>query len=163
MNMQRIAVIGAGTMGNGIAQICAVAGLQVTLVDVSEEALARGLETLATNLNRQVRKGTLTQESKGQALSRIHATTDYAALSDASLVIEAATENLDLKLRILKQIDQHVDAASIIDINTSSRPANLRRDPCPYIGLRRSDRQNLGYGKKQPRFCSQSHSGAHDQ
>jgi len=120
MNKQRIAVIGAGTMGNGIAQVCAIAGLQVTLVDVSDEALARGLKTLATNLERQVRKGTLTQESKDNALTRIHTATDYASLSDANLIIEAATENLDLKLRILQQIDQQVDAASIIASNTSS-------------------------------------------
>lgn len=139
MNKQRIAVIGAGTMGNGIAQVCAVAGLQVILVDVSDEALARGLKNLATNLERQVRKGTLTQEMKNIALTRIHTTTDYAALSDASLIIEAATENLDLKLRILQHIDQQVDAASIIASNTSSlsitQLATAISHPERFIGL----------------------------
>jgi 3-hydroxybutyryl-CoA dehydrogenase len=120
MSMQNIAVIGAGTMGNGIAQVCALAGFDVTLLDISDAALERGLGTVRKNLERQVSKQTITQDLGTAALQRIRCTTDYAQLDGAQLVIEAATENLELKLRLLKMIASHVDRECVIASNTSS-------------------------------------------
>lgn len=120
MSIQKIGVIGAGTMGNGIAQVCAVAGLQVTMIDISEEAVQRGLKTLAASLERLVKKEKLTAADKDATLARVHGETDYAALKGVDLVIEAATENIGLKLRILKQIDSLVLAETVIATNTSS-------------------------------------------
>ncbi|HDS0917570.1 TPA: 3-hydroxybutyryl-CoA dehydrogenase [Pseudomonas putida] len=120
MSIEQIAVIGAGTMGNGIAQVCAVAGYQVLLVDVSDAALERGVATLSKNLERQVSKGTLDADKAAAAKTRIRASTDYAQLSSAQLVIEAATESLQLKQRILQQVAANVAADCLIATNTSS-------------------------------------------
>ena len=120
MSIEQIAVIGAGTMGNGIAQVCAVAGYQVLLVDVSDAALERGVATLSKNLERQVNKGTLDAERAEAAKSRIRTSTDYTQLGAAQLVIEAATENLALKQRILQQVAANVAATCLIATNTSS-------------------------------------------
>lgn len=120
MSIEHIAVIGAGTMGNGIAQVCAVAGYQVLLVDVSEAALERGVATLSKNLERQVSKGTLDADKAAAAKTRIRTSTDYTQLSSAQLVIEAATENLQLKQRILQQVAANVAADCLIATNTSS-------------------------------------------
>lgn len=120
MTIEQIAVIGAGTMGNGIAQVCAVAGYQVLLVDVSDAALERGVATLSKNLERQVSKGTLDAGLAEAAKTRIRTSTDYAQLSSAQLVIEAATENLQLKQRILQQVAANVAADCLIATNTSS-------------------------------------------
>lgn len=120
MSMQHIAVIGAGTMGNGIAQVCAVAGFDVTLLDISDTALERGMATVRKNLERQVTKQTVAADVAEAALGRISVTTDYDQLNGAQLVIEAATENLELKLRLLKQIANHVDRECVIASNTSS-------------------------------------------
>ncbi|EJN35333.1 3-hydroxyacyl-CoA dehydrogenase [Pseudomonas sp. GM84] len=120
MSIEQIAVIGAGTMGNGIAQVCAVAGYQVLLVDVSDAALERGVATLSKNLERQVNKGTLDAERAEAAKSRIRTSTDYTQLGAAQLVIEAATENLQLKQRILQQVAANVAATCLIATNTSS-------------------------------------------
>ncbi|CAN7555269.1 3-hydroxybutyryl-CoA dehydrogenase [Pseudomonas umsongensis] len=120
MNLQNIGVIGAGTMGNGIAQVCALAGFNVTLLDISEVALQKALATVGKNLDRQVAKQTLSVEQKNAALDKIRTSTDYGSLHDAQLVIEAATENLDLKLRVLQQIAAQVSAECVIASNTSS-------------------------------------------
>jgi 3-hydroxybutyryl-CoA dehydrogenase len=120
MSMHHIAVIGAGTMGNGIAQVCAVAGFDVTLLDVSDTALERGMATVRKNLERQVVKQTVAADVAEAALGRISLTTDYGQLNGAQLVIEAATENLELKLRLLKQIAGNVDRECVIASNTSS-------------------------------------------
>lgn len=120
MSIENIAVIGAGTMGNGIAQVCAVAGYRVTLIDVSEAALERGLATLRKNLERQVSKQTLQAEQAEAALTRIATSTDYAQLKGAQLVIEAATENLALKVKILQQVAASVADDCVIATNTSS-------------------------------------------
>jgi 3-hydroxybutyryl-CoA dehydrogenase len=120
MSVQRIGVIGAGTMGNGIAQICAVAGLQVTMIDVSDAAVERGMKALAGSLDRPVKKEKLEPAQKDAALALVQGATDYAALKGADLVIEAATENLELKLRILRQIDALVPESTVIATNTSS-------------------------------------------
>lgn len=120
MSIEQIAVIGAGTMGNGIAQVCAVAGYQVLLVDVSDAALERGVATLSKNLERQVNKGTLGADLAEVAKTRIRTSTDYSQLAGAQLVIEAATENLQLKQRILAQVAANVEATCLIATNTSS-------------------------------------------
>ena len=139
MSIEQIAVIGAGTMGNGIAQVCAVAGYQVLLVDVSDAALERGVATLSKNLERQVNKGTLDAERAEAAKSRIRTSTDYAQLGAAQLVIEAATENLQLKQRILQQVAANVAATCLIATNTSSlsitQLAASVSQPQRFIGL----------------------------
>jgi 3-hydroxybutyryl-CoA dehydrogenase len=120
MNLSRIGVIGAGTMGNGIAQICAAAGLQVVMVDVSDAALARGVAAIAGSLERLVKKDKLQPDERDAAIARVRATTDYAQLSAAEMVIEAATENLEVKRRILRQADGLLPEAAILATNTSS-------------------------------------------
>lgn len=115
-----IGVVGAGTMGNGIAQVCAVAGFDVILLDVDEASLAKALATVSRNLDRLVQKLELGEDEKAYALRRISATTDYQALRPAVLVIEAATENLAIKNSILKQIAAVVTAEAVIATNTSS-------------------------------------------
>ncbi|MCS4260064.1 3-hydroxybutyryl-CoA dehydrogenase [Pseudomonas protegens] len=120
MNLANIGVIGAGTMGNGIAQVCAQAGFDVTLLDIAQGALEKALATIGKNLDRQVSKGTLGEDDKLAALGRIRINTDYGVLKDAQLVIEAATENLDLKLKVLQQIAAQVSAECVIASNTSS-------------------------------------------
>lgn len=120
MNLHTIGVIGAGTMGNGIAQVCGVAGIKVILLDISANALEKALATVGKNLDRQVSKGTLNEQDKHAALNNIRTSTDYASLADAQLVIEAATENLELKLRVLQQIAAQVGDQCVIASNTSS-------------------------------------------
>ncbi|UCR85586.1 3-hydroxybutyryl-CoA dehydrogenase [Pseudomonas chlororaphis] len=120
MNLQNIGVIGAGTMGNGIAQVCAQAGFEVTLLDISDSALQKAVATVGKNLDRQIAKGSLDEAQKQAILGRIHTSTDYASLVDAQLVIEAATENLELKLRVLQQIAAQVASTCVIASNTSS-------------------------------------------
>ena len=120
MNLHNIGVIGAGTMGNGIAQICAVAGINVTLLDISAGALEKALATVSKNLDRQVSKGILSEPQKHTALGNIHTSTDYASLANAQWVIEAATENLELKRRVLQQIAANVSEQCVIASNTSS-------------------------------------------
>ncbi|TKD40602.1 3-hydroxybutyryl-CoA dehydrogenase [Azotobacter chroococcum] len=135
----RIAIIGAGTMGNGIAQVCALAGLPVTLVDISDTALERGLATLSNNLERQLKKGLISEADKQAALSRIHPQTSYGALAGSSLVIEAATENLDLKRQILALIEEVTEPNALIASNTSSlsisQLASALGNPERFIGL----------------------------
>ena len=116
----KVGVIGAGTMGNGIAQTCAMAGLDVAMVDVADTALQRGLATIATSLERLVKKEKLSADAKLQAQARITATTDYAALEAADLIIEAATENLELKLKILRRVDGLARPDVLLATNTSS-------------------------------------------
>ena len=120
MSLTHIGVIGAGTMGNGIAQVCAMAGLQVTMIDVQEAAVQRGLATLASSLDRLVKKEKLTQADRDAAVARVTGSTRYEDLASAQLVIEAATENLELKLRILRQVESLVGESTVIASNTSS-------------------------------------------
>ncbi len=115
-----VGIIGAGTMGNGIAQACATSGLLAVMVDVSEQAVQRGLKNVQTSLDRLVKKGKLAEDAAATALGRISAGTDYALLAPAQIVVEAATENLDLKLRILKQLDAQSAPEVILASNTSS-------------------------------------------
>ncbi|MCC7039887.1 MAG: 3-hydroxybutyryl-CoA dehydrogenase [Burkholderiales bacterium] len=118
--IERVGVIGAGTMGNGIAQACAAAGLDTVMVDVSKAAVDRGLATIAGSLDRLVKKEKLGAADKTAIVGRIHGTVEYAALGPCDLVIEAATENLDLKLKILREVGALAGADALIASNTSS-------------------------------------------
>lgn len=120
MAIDRVGVIGSGTMGNGIAQVCAAAGLSVVMVDVSQAALERGMKTIGSSLDRLVRKGALDDLGKQTVLDRIRSTTAYDDLASVDLVIEAATERRDLKLTILKQVEAIVGQDVVIATNTSS-------------------------------------------
>lgn len=120
MKIETVGIIGAGTMGNGIAQACATSGINVVMVDISEAAVQKGLATVAGSLDRLIKKEKITQSDKEAALARIQVSTDYAALKSAQLVIEAATENEALKIKILQQVDALVDPEVIIASNTSS-------------------------------------------
>lgn len=137
---QKVAVIGAGTMGNGIAHVFAQSGYDVHLVDVQQAALDRALATIAKNMDRQVSKGTLTEADKTAALARIKPHTDLAgALKDRSLVVEAATENVDLKFRIFRDMDTHAPADAILATNTSSisitQIAAVTKRPKQVVGM----------------------------
>jgi 3-hydroxybutyryl-CoA dehydrogenase len=116
----RIAVIGAGQMGNGIAHVFAQSGIEVMIVDVADAALAKGRDTIAKNLDRQVKKGTITAEQKAAVLGRVSTSTSMDAITGATLIIEAATENRDLKFRIFAEMDAKADAGAILATNTSS-------------------------------------------
>jgi 3-hydroxybutyryl-CoA dehydrogenase len=120
MKIQTVGIVGAGTMGNGIAQVAAVAGFKVVLIDVTDAALAKGVAALTGSLERLVSKDKLEGSARDAALQRIETFTDYARLSEADIVIEAATENVELKNRILKQIEGAARADAIIASNTSS-------------------------------------------
>ena len=119
--MRRIAVIGSGTMGNGIAHVAALCGLEVVLYDIAEEALARGTANIARNMDRQLRSGRLEADEKAAALARIQATDDLArAVSDAQLAVEAAPEDASLKYRLFAELDRLAPPGAILASNTSS-------------------------------------------
>ena len=119
--MRTIAVIGAGTMGNGIAHTFAQNGFTVKLIDVSEKALDKGMDTIASNLDRMLAKGTISQEDVAKTITNIIAYTDIKdGVVGADLVIEAATENVDLKLAIFKQLNESCSHNTILATNTSS-------------------------------------------
>jgi 3-hydroxybutyryl-CoA dehydrogenase len=120
MSIQTVGIIGAGTMGNGIAQACAVSGVNVVMVDISDAAVAKGIATVSGSLDRLIKKEKITEADKTAALSRIKGSTNYDDLKAAQLVIEAATENYDLKVKILKQLDSVLAADVIVASNTSS-------------------------------------------
>ncbi|MBI1624427.1 3-hydroxybutyryl-CoA dehydrogenase [Comamonas suwonensis] len=120
MAIQTVGIIGAGTMGNGIAQACAVSGINVVMVDISDTAVQKGLSTVAGSLDRLIKKEKISEADKAAALSRIKVSTSYDDLKAAQLVIEAATENYDLKVKILKQVDALVAPEVIVATNTSS-------------------------------------------
>jgi 3-hydroxybutyryl-CoA dehydrogenase len=121
MDIRNVTVIGAGTMGNGIAHIFAQSGYNVTLVDVSGDALQRAVSTITNNLGRQVKKGTLTQEDADATTGRIQTNTDLAsAAKNADFIIEAATENYELKKKIFQTLDENAKQGVILASNTSS-------------------------------------------
>jgi 3-hydroxybutyryl-CoA dehydrogenase len=120
MTIKTIGIIGAGTMGNGIAQTCAQAGIDAVMQDVNEAALERALKTIGGSLDRLVRKGTLDDAGKAAALARVCTTTRAEDLAGADLIIEAATENEAVKIKILKAIDAIARPGTIIATNTSS-------------------------------------------
>jgi 3-hydroxybutyryl-CoA dehydrogenase len=139
MQIERVGVVGAGTMGNGIAQACAVAAVDVVIVDVAQSALDRGLATIGSSLERLQKKDRITGDARTAALARIRGTTDYGALADAQLIVEAATENVELKLRILAQVDAHAMPDAVLASNTSSISitalAAVVRQPARFIGM----------------------------
>jgi 3-hydroxybutyryl-CoA dehydrogenase len=138
--MKNIVVIGAGTMGNGIAHVFAMTGHSVKLVDISAEALNRALATISKNLDRMVAKGSLTEDEKAVTLANITTNTDLSSAAvDADFIVEAATENVDLKLKIFRQMDEHAPAACILATNTSSisitQIAAVTKRPAQVIGM----------------------------
>jgi 3-hydroxybutyryl-CoA dehydrogenase len=117
---ERIAVLGAGQMGNGIAHVFAQAGFPVTMIDISADVLARGRDTISKNLDRQVKKGAVSAEEKEKTLGRIATADSLSAARGASVVIEAVTEQRELKFKIFADIDRTADAGAILATNTSS-------------------------------------------
>jgi 3-hydroxybutyryl-CoA dehydrogenase len=120
MSISAVGIVGAGTMGNGIAQACAVSGVNVVMVDISDAAVAKGIATVSGSLDRLLKKEKITAADKGAALARIKGSTSYEDLKGAQLVIEAATENYDLKVKIVKQLDAMLAPEVIVASNTSS-------------------------------------------
>ncbi|QOZ08292.1 3-hydroxybutyryl-CoA dehydrogenase [Bradyrhizobium sp. CCBAU 51765] len=118
--IQTVGIIGAGTMGNGIAQVCAAAGLSVVMVDISDAAVNRGLSTVGGSLERLVKKDKMSAADREATLKRITGTTDRSKLSDCDLVIEAATENEELKVKILKDLCAKLSPRTLVATNTSS-------------------------------------------
>ncbi len=139
MSITTVGIIGAGTMGNGIAQACATSGIQVVMVDISDAAVAKGIATVAGSLERLLKKEKISAAERDAALARIKGSTSYDDLKIAHLVIEAATENYDLKVKILKQIDAIVPAEVIVASNTSSisitKLAAVTSRPDRFIGM----------------------------
>jgi 3-hydroxybutyryl-CoA dehydrogenase len=137
--IETVGIIGAGTMGNGIAQVCAVAGVPVTMIDVSDAAVTRGLTAVGASLDRLVKKDKLTAGDKETALSRISGSTDRGKLAACDLVIEAATENEELKLKILKDLCPNLKPDALIATNTSSisitKLATATDRPDRFIGM----------------------------
>jgi 3-hydroxybutyryl-CoA dehydrogenase len=138
--MKNVTVIGSGTMGNGIAHVFAQNGFNVTLVDIAAPALEKALATISKNLDRQVAKGTLTEQDKQDTLGRITTQTDLkTGVASAELVVEAATENVDLKLRIFADMDAHAPENAILATNTSSisitKIAAATKRPHQVIGM----------------------------
>lgn len=138
--MKNVAVIGAGTMGNGIAHVFAQFGHRVTLIDISQEALDKALTTIGKNLDRQVAKGALTEVEKDSTLANLSTQTDMKnGVQGVELVVEAATENVDLKLKIFKELDAITDPSVILATNTSSisitQIAAVTQRPDKVIGM----------------------------
>ena len=138
--MKNVAVIGAGTMGNGIAHVFAQFGHRVTLIDISQEALDKALTTIGKNLDRQVAKGALTEAEKDSTLANLSTQTDMKnGVQGVELVVEAATENVDLKLKIFKELDAITDPSVILATNTSSisitQIAAVTQRPDKVIGM----------------------------
>ena len=137
--IETVGIIGAGTMGNGIAQVSAAAGLSVVMVDISDAAVQRGVATISGSLDRLVKKEKLSAADRDAVLKRIIATTDKAKLASADLVIEAATENEDLKIKILKDLCAGLQPRALVATNTSSisvtKLATATDRPDRFIGL----------------------------
>ena len=137
--IRTVGIIGAGTMGNGIAQACATSGIDVVMVDISDAAVAKGLATVAGSLDRLIKKDKITEADKATALARIKTSTQYADLAAAQLVIEAATENYELKLKILQQAESVLPPETLIASNTSSisitKMAAATGRPDKFIGM----------------------------
>jgi len=139
MTIRIAGIIGAGTMGNGIVQTCAVSGIDAIMVDINEAAVQKGLKTITGSLERLVKKEKLGSAERDAALARVKATTQLADLKDADIIIEAATENLDLKLKLLKDVDALARPEAILASNTSSisitRLAAATGRPDRFLGM----------------------------
>jgi 3-hydroxybutyryl-CoA dehydrogenase len=139
INIQAIGIIGAGTMGNGIAQACATRGIDVVMVDINQAGVDAGLATIAKSLDRLIKKEKMTDADKIAALARIKTSTQYADMTNCDLVIEAATESEALKIKILQQLDTVLPATTLIASNTSSisitKLAAATQRPEQFIGM----------------------------
>lgn len=139
MNIKKIGVIGAGQMGNGIAQVAAQSGFEVIMNDIAQEFLDKGMNTITRNLDRSVKKERITEEQKAEVLSRISTSVGMEAFSDADLVVEAAPENIDLKRKIFTALDEITPAHTILASNTSSISitliASVTKRPEKVIGM----------------------------
>ena len=139
MDITTVGIIGAGTMGNGIAQACAVVGVDVMMVDISDAAIQKGMATVASSLDRLIKKEKISESDKDAAMKRIRTSTNYDDLKNAQLIIEAATENYELKLKILKQVDAVAGPEVLIASNTSSisitKLAAATSRPSHFIGM----------------------------
>ncbi len=139
MKIENIGVVGAGTMGSGIAQTCALSGFPVSMQDVSEQVLQKGLSSIEKSLNRLVQKDKLDANSKNQALSRISMSTDLTIVSESDLIIEAATENMEIKISIFSKLSKMCADHTILASNTSSLSltslASFAKDPQNIIGM----------------------------
>lgn len=138
--MKKVAVIGAGTMGNGIAHVFAMTGHEVSLIDISQPALDKALNTISKNLDRMVAKGTISEAEKSATLSNITTYTDLkSGVASKELVVEAATENIELKLKIFRDLDELTDPDTILASNTSSisitKIASVTKRPDKVIGM----------------------------
>ena len=139
-NLKNVTIIGSGTMGNGISHVFAQCGFSVNMMDIKQEALNKAVATIGKNMDRLVAKGSLTEEDKAASLARITTYTDMAeAVKNADLVIEAASENIDLKLNIFRQLDELCPAHCILATNTSSisltRIGSVTKRPGKVIGM----------------------------
>lgn len=139
MTIAKVGVVGAGQMGNGIAQVCAAAGLQVVMRDISDAAVERGVNTVRKSLAKFVEKGKLSQEQMDAILARLQGSTELSALADCDIIIEAATENLELKLKIFRELDAVAKPGAILASNTSSISlttiAAVTQRPAQVIGM----------------------------
>jgi 3-hydroxybutyryl-CoA dehydrogenase len=139
MSIQTVGIIGAGTMGNGIAQACAVAGIDVVMLDINEAAVQKGLATISASLDRLVKKEKMDAGQKAAAMARIKPTTQMSDMKPVGIVIEAATENAGLKLKIIKEVEGVIGAGTIIASNTSSisitQMAAATARPDKFIGM----------------------------
>jgi 3-hydroxybutyryl-CoA dehydrogenase len=137
--LRRIGVIGAGQMGGGIAHVCALAGFDVAVTDINDEALQRGRQTIDRNLTRQVARGAIREQDKDAALARIHMGLDYALFADCDMVVEAATEKEEIKREIFKKLTPVLKPDALIATNTSSisitRLASSTDRPGKFIGM----------------------------
>jgi len=137
--LRRIGIVGAGQMGGGIAHVCALAGIDVVVVDINEEALLRGRQAIERNLARQVARGTIREEDKDAALARIQMGLDYALFAECGMVIEAATEKEEIKREIFKKLTPALKPDTLIATNTSSisitRLASATDRPGKFIGM----------------------------
>ncbi|EJQ45666.1 Uncharacterized protein BWINRASL_05174 [Bacillus mycoides] len=139
MGVQKIVVIGAGQMGSGIAQVCAMAGYDVKVQDLKQEQLERGLAVILKNLARQVEKGRMKEEEKEATLNRLTWTLDFNSVKEADLIIEAAVEKMDIKKKIFANLDEVAPEHAILATNTSSLPiteiAAVTKRPEKVIGM----------------------------
>ncbi len=138
-SIHTIGVVGAGQMGNGIAQVAATFGYSVVMSDVSEAAGQKGLATIASSLDRLIKKGTMTEDQKKAILSRISLVTSLEGLREVDFAVEAATENIDLKLKIFQELDRVVKPTAILASNTSSisitKIASVTKRPTQVVGM----------------------------
>ena len=139
MTINKVGIIGAGTMGNGIAQTCAMSGFAVVMLDINETAIQKGLATITNSLDRLIKKEKINEGQKAAALALLQTTTDMADMSGVDIVIEAATENEGLKLKIIKDVERVIGPDAIIASNTSSisitHMAAATARPDKFIGL----------------------------